>query len=201
MNPALMIIIILLIILLIIFYVFEKKKTSIKEISLIATMAGLAGISRVPFAPLPNIQPTTFLIIVSGWVFGPIFGFMVGSVSVIVSNLFLGHGPWTPWQMLAWGMAGFMSGIIGRGNTNPPKLFLALYGFVWGFLYDYIMNLWNFIAFVYPHTLSSFIAVYSFSFYFDLMHAVSNYIFLYFFGHEIINILSRFKQKLSYFEE
>ena len=74
------------------FVVFERKDTSIKEISLIGTLAGIAGVLRVPFAGIPNVQPTTALVIITGWVFGPVFGFIVGALSVIVSNSFLGHG-------------------------------------------------------------------------------------------------------------
>ncbi len=179
---------------------YEKRKTSIKEISLIATLAGLAGVSRVPFAALPNVQPTTFLVIISGYVFGPFYGFMVGMIATVVSNSFLGHGPWTPWQMLAWGLAGLSAGIISKFNSKPSRIFLSIFAFSWGFLFDYIMNLWHWLTFIYPHTLKSFIAVYSVSFYFDLMHALGNFGFTYLFGKDFITILKRFKDRMSYSE-
>lgn len=198
MNWSIAIIFILILILALIFLIFEKKMVTVKEISIIATLAGIAGALRVPFAAVPNVQPTTFLIIISGWVFGPLSGFMIGSVSVIVSNTFLGHGPWTPWQMLAWGMSGLISGILGRKIHKPNKLLLGMYGFIWGFLFDYIMNLWHWIIFIYPHTLKSLLATFMFSFYFDLLHAITNFLFLFFLGYEFILILKRFKNKLEY---
>jgi hypothetical protein len=61
---------------------------------------------RIPFAALPGVQPTSFLVMVSGLVFGPQAGFMIGAMAALASNFFLGQGPWTPWQMLGWGLMG-----------------------------------------------------------------------------------------------
>ena len=192
--------VILLICIIFVFISYERKNTSIKEISMIATLAALAGVGRVPFAALPNVQPTTFLVIISGYVFGPVFGFMVGAFATIVSNSFLGHGPWTPWQMVAWGLAGFSAGLLKKGFKNPSTLTISIFAFSWGFLFDYIMNLWHWLFFVYPLNLNSFIMVYMNSFYFDLMHSIGNFIFAYLFGKDFINILSRFKDRISYTE-
>ncbi|MCL6635796.1 MAG: ECF transporter S component, partial [Peptococcaceae bacterium] len=85
---------------------FEKSRVSSREIAVIAVLGTVAAASRVPFAALPNIQPATFLVVVSGYVFGVRAGFMVGSTAALVSNFFLGQGPWTPWQMFSWGLAG-----------------------------------------------------------------------------------------------
>lgn len=200
MNYGILSIGILLISLFSIFFFYEKRKGSVKEISMIATLSGLAGISRVPFAALPNIQPTTFLVILSGTVFGPFYGFLVGATSALVSNSFLGHGPWTPWQMLAWGLAGCSAGIFKKIIPNPSRLLLAVFAFCWGFLFDYIMNVWHWLIFVYPLNLKSFIAVYAASFYFDLMHAAGNFAFTYILGKDFMNILIRFKDRLHYSE-
>ncbi|MGF7060354.1 ECF transporter S component [Brassicibacter mesophilus] len=200
MNYGLISILVLTGILACIFISYEKKEISIKKISLIATLAGFAGVSRVPFAAIPNVQPTTFLVIISGYVFGPYFGFIVGAVSAIVSNVFLGHGPWTLWQMLAWGLSGLSAGILQKINKNSSRFFLAVYCFLWGFLFDYIMNLWHWLFFIYPLNLKSFIAVYINSFYFDLLHALGNFGFAFLLGKDFINVLSRFKDRLTYTE-
>ncbi|WDC84309.1 ECF transporter S component [Caloramator sp. mosi_1] len=83
-----------------------------KEIGVIATLGAIAGVFRIPFGAIPNVQPTTFIVAVSGNVFGPFVGFLVGNVAAFVSNIFLGHGPWTIWQMFAWGLVGMISGCI-----------------------------------------------------------------------------------------
>ncbi|WP_058485476.1 ECF transporter S component [Defluviitalea phaphyphila] len=201
MNYGLILGLSLLILFIIIVVSYERRKISIKEISLLATLSGLAGVSRVPFSAIPNVQPTTFLVIISGYVLGPFYGFMVGFIATLVSNGFLGHGPWTPWQMLSWGLAGLSAGILNKFFKNPSRIFLSIFAFLWGFLFDYIMNLWHFITFVYPHTLKSFILVYSTSFYFDLMHALGNFGFMYFFGKDFITILKRFKYRLNFIKE
>ncbi len=200
MNIGLIAICILFIGILLMFFFYEKSNISIKEICLISTLAALAGVSRVAFTALPNIQPTTFLVILSGYVFGPIYGFMVGTVAALVSNSFMGHGPWTPWQMLAWGLAGISAGFLKRILPHPKKIPLSIFAFCWGFLFDYIMNLWQWLAFIHPHNLSSFIAVYAASFYFDLMHALCNFVFTYLLGNSFITVLSRFKDRIHYTE-
>lgn len=183
-----------------VFASYERKNISVKEISLMATLSGLAGVARVPFVALPNVQPTTFLVMISGYVFGPGFGFMTGAFAALSSNFFLGQGPWTPWQMLAWGLAGFSSGILKKYVKNPSRLFFSIFAFVWGFLFGYIMNLWHWLFFVYPHTFKSLIITNMNGFYFDLMHGVGNFVFAYLFGKDFINILSRFKDRISYTE-
>src|SRR5690625_2661751 len=80
---------------------FEIRKITSREIVILAILAAIAAVSRVPFAPLPSVQPTSFVIIITGLVFGAESGFIVGAVAAIVSNIFLGQVPWTPWQMSA----------------------------------------------------------------------------------------------------
>ena len=200
MNYGILSAFILVISLLGIFISYERKKTSLKEISLIATLSALAGIGRVPFAAFPNVQPTTFLIMVSGYVLGPGHGFVVGAFATLVSNTFLGHGPWEPWQMLAWGLVGFSSGLMGKIRRTPSRIFLSIFAFFWGFAFDYIMNLWHWLFFIYPLNLKSFIAINAASFYLDMMHAAGNFVFTFFFGKDFILILSRFKKRLSYMQ-
>lgn len=176
---------------------YEKQKISTHEIALIATLGAFAGVARIPFAALPNIQPTTFLVIISGAVFGPLPGFMVGVIAAVVSNSFLGHGPFTIWQMLAWGLAGGISAIVFYKKKLPPRWIMVFYCFIWGFVFDYIMNAWHFLNFVFPHTWQSFLALYSASFFHDMAHASSNAIFAFIFAKDLHIILSRYKNRLT----
>lgn len=93
---------------------FERRSLQAREIVLVATLSAIAAVGRVPFAVLPSVQPTSFVIIISALVFGSETGFMIGAVAALVSNIFLGQGPWTPWQMFSWGMIGWTSGILYR---------------------------------------------------------------------------------------
>jgi len=105
------------------FFEFEAAAISSKEVALVAMLGTISAILRVPFAALPSVQPSTYLVICSGYVFGPVAGFMVGALTALVSNFFLGQGPWTPYQMLAWGLLGVLAAYFRR--LNPGRLFLA----------------------------------------------------------------------------
>lgn len=198
MNYGLIAVILMIVFIGYFFISYERKNKNVKEIALMATIAGLAGVLRLPFAALPNIQPTTFIVIMSGYIFGPTAGFVVGAIATLVSNSFLGHGPWTPWQMVAWGLAGCSAGWISSLKLFDKRIPMAIFAFIWGFLFDYIMNLWHWLFFVYPLNLKTFIATYIASFYFDLMHATGNFIFVYFFGNDLMKLFKRFKDRLSY---
>ncbi len=181
-----------------IFYVYERRGVSAREAALIATLAALAGLSRVPFAGLPAIQPTTFMVIVAGRVFGPGAGFMVGALASLVSNMFLGHGPWTPWQMLAWGLAGVSGGLLKYLFTHNDRWPLVIMSLVWGLLFGWIMNTWHWITFVYPLTFSSFLLTQATSIWFDALHGIFNAAFMLIAGGELVRILHRFQRRLSY---
>ncbi|RKD21443.1 energy-coupling factor transport system substrate-specific component [Caminicella sporogenes DSM 14501] len=178
------------------FWKFEKKEMNSKEVPLISTMATLAAISRIPFAALMSVQPTTFIVMITGYVFGMQIGFMVGAVAALVSNFFLGQGPWTPWQMFCWGLCGVLAAILGKRKREfNLKQFAVLSG-ICGYLFGWIMNIWHWIGFVYPLTLKTFISTYIASIPFDTLHAVGNVIFSILFGKSFYYILTRFKKRI-----
>ncbi len=200
---------------------YESKDLHAREIVLIAMLIAIAAVSRVPFAAIPSIQPTSFVIIISALVFGAESGFMIGAIAALVSNMFLGQGPWTPWQMLTWGLMGVTAGMlkdtgwmghwlrssIEKWKPHKPKVWLhywqqkqwillLLFGFMWGFVYGWIMNLSLVITlFQSVFTWNALLAIYAASFYFDLLHALSNVFFLVVFGAGWIRIMERFKKK------
>lgn len=114
------------------FLAFEGKKPDAREMVLIAVMCALAVASRAVFFWLPNFKPIYAIIILSGIVFGPQAGFLVGAVSAFSSNFLFGQGPWTPWQMLAYGICGFIAGLCYHKKERLSKdpLSLGLFGFV-----------------------------------------------------------------------
>jgi len=178
------------------FFEFESAAISSKEIALVAMLGTISAVSRVPFAVIPNVQPCTYLIICSGYVFGPVAGFMVGAVTALVSNFFLGQGPWTPYQMFAWGLAGVSAAYIRRFGLG--RVWLIIFGVIWGYLYGWIMNIWYWVAFIYPLTLRTFFVYQLTSIWFDTFHAIGNALLLGFFGMKTIAILERFKQRFNW---
>ncbi len=175
----------------------QKAAVSSKELALIATLAALAALGRVPFAAVPSVQPTTFLVIVSGFVFGPQAGFMVGATSALVSNFFLGQGPWTPWQMIGWGLVGLGSAYLYRLRPHISPLGLAIFGALWGFLFGWIQDLGFWLIFVYPLSLNTLIAASVSSIAFDAAHAAGNFLLCLFFAAVVIRILREYKERLE----
>lgn len=179
------------------FWRFEQSGATAKEIALISTMATLAAVSRIPFAAVMSVQPTTFIVMITGYVFGAQTGFMVGAIAALVSNFFLGQGPWTPWQMYCWGLSGVSAALLaGRQKGFKLSTFIILAA-LWGYLFGWIMNIWHWVGFVYPLTLQTFLATYMASFAFDTLHAVGNVIFTLLLGKTFYQALIRFKNKLS----
>lgn len=114
------------------FLAFEGRKMQARQLVLIAVLCALAVASRTAFAWLPHFKPIFGMIIISGIVFGPQAGFLVGALSAFASNFLFGQGPWTPWQMLAYGVAGLIAGVCYYRRNRLPKdpLSLGLFGFV-----------------------------------------------------------------------
>lgn len=176
---------------------FELNDMGTKEIALIASLSSFAAVTRVPFASIPNVQPTTFLVALSGLVFGPYEGFLVGASSAFISNIFLGQGPWTPWQMFAWGIVGAISGIISIRGFKPKVEIFAVICFFYGFLFDWIMNLWHVIGFIRPINAKTIFVAYLTGLTMDVMHAVGNFVFAMVFYESFYKVLFRFKRRMK----
>jgi len=188
---------IMFLVLILFYWGFEQGKTSSREIALIAMLSAIAAAGRIPFAALPNVQPTTLIVIISGFVFGPQAGFAVGSTAALVSNFFLGQGPWTPWQMFAWGLAGASAGLLKAIFPAAGRKWLVVFCFFWGYLYGWIMNIWSWAAFIRPLNWQTFLAAYSASFFFDTLHAAGNALFCAALGNSLVRMLRRFQRKLT----
>ncbi|MEA4853699.1 MAG: ECF transporter S component [Christensenella sp.] len=111
------------------FLVFEKRKPQAREIVVLAVMCAIAVASRTAFIWLPHFKPMTAIIMITGIAFGAEAGFLAGAVSGFVSNFLFGQGPWTPWQMFAFGIAGFLAGLLyQKGLLKKDRLPLCVFG-------------------------------------------------------------------------
>lgn len=175
---------------------FESRKIDARELVLIAVLAAIAAVSRIPFASIPSVQPATFVIMMAGLVFGAESGLIIGAVAALASNMVLGQGPWTPWQMIAWGLVGLTAGLLrNKLNSIWGKL---IFGALWGFLFGWIMNLWGLFSLTQSGNILDFKAIFvyfSASAIFDTMHSLSNIIFILLFGGAWYKLLMRFKRK------
>ncbi len=179
------------------YFYFEKSMLGTKEIAVIATLSAFTALSRIAFAPIPNVKPVTFLVALSGFVFGPYEGFLIGSTSAFLSNIFFGQGPWTPWQMFSWGLVGIISGIWGRKGKRVRALKFSIICFIYGFMFDWIMNFWYVLGFVKPITIQSVIMAYLSGLTFDILHGGGSFIFSIIFYDSFIDVLLRYKRRLD----
>ena len=182
------------------FALFEKRKPKVTELVVLAALCAVGVGGRVALVHVPQFKPVAALVIVSGVCFGGEYGFLVGSLVAFLSNFFFGQGPWTPWQMFAFGLIGLLAGVF----FYPPKkvrgsldrLRLCVFGFLtvlvlYGGLLDTATVL---MAEPYP-TLAAFLAAFSAGFPLNLIHAFSTVLFLFFFGEPLMEKLERVKTK------
>lgn len=110
---------------------FERRRPQARELVVIAVMSALAVASRAAFIWIPNFKPICAIVMIAGIALGAESGFVVGAVSAFVSNFIFGQGPWTPWQMFAYGMAGFLAGLAYRLHIIDRNRFkLCAFGFL-----------------------------------------------------------------------
>ncbi|MGL5439047.1 MAG: ECF transporter S component [Filifactoraceae bacterium] len=177
------------------FAIFEVKGSSTEKVVLIALLSSVSAIGRVLFASIPSVQPSSFIIMMAGIVFGGEVGFLTGAITALTSNLMLGQGPWTVWQMFSWGIMGLASAAL-RKPLMKSRLFFMSYGLVWGFIFGWIMNAWVVLGgFGGEPSWATIIPIYIASFYFDLAHGVANVVFIAMFCENFYKIFGRISIK------
>lgn len=174
---------------------FERRRVPAPELLLLAILIALAAVSRVPFVAIPSVQPMTFVIIASALVLGAERGFMIGALAALASNMLLGQGPWTPWQMFCWGMIGCVAGWLKDTRFMRSTWGRLLFGLVAGLLFGWVMNLTRIVTMMAEFSRELLYATYAASLAFDVLHALSNVAFMLLFGAAWIRILHRFKIK------
>lgn len=160
------------------FWQFERKKPRPRDIMPVVVLAAVAAAGRVLFTPIPQVKPVSAIVIIAGICLGRQSGFMTGALAALASNMFFGQGPWTPWQMYAWGLIGYLAGILEeRGAFHRPWA-VYTYGFLSGLLYGFILDSWYIVGFISPVTWPSALAGYAAGLPFSLLHAAATVVFL-----------------------
>lgn len=177
---------------------FEKKKNTAREIVIIATMTAISVVGRLIFAPIPGFKPVTAIVIVTGVALGAEAGFVTGSMSALVSNIFFGQGPWTPFQMFSWGIIGFLSGVMFFGRRYN-LLSLACLGGLGGVLYSLLMDVWTTLAMSGEFVWQEYLMNVSSAVPVTLEYVVSNIVFLLFLTKPFMQKLDRIKVKYDVF--
>ena len=179
------------------FCLFEARKPQPRELVTIAVMAALAAASRAAFAFLPSFKPITGIIMICGMAFGAEVGFLTGALGIFASNFLFSQGPWTPWQMLAYGLAGFISGLIFHRRKEKFKpLVTAVFGFMLvllliGPILDCCTVFTSLTTFSWPAVAF----VFAQGFPLNVSHAIATALTLFIFGKPLLEKLERLQTK------
>lgn len=177
---------------------YERSRPPAKVLALAAALAALAVVGRIAFAPIPNVKPTTDIVLFSGYALGGPAGFAVGAVTALASNAFFLQGPWTPWQMAAWGAVGTAGGALRRllGDRELGRFALAFFCGVAGLGFGLVMDafVWTLAA---EQTLASFLAVSTRSLSFNVAHIVGNVAFCLLLGPPFVRALRRYRRRFE----
>ena len=173
---------------------FEHNGTDPKNMILIAVLTALSVLGRILFAPIPGFKPVTAMVVIAAMYFGSEAGFLTGALSAVISNFYFGQGPWTPFQMMSWGLVGLLAGVLAQ-PLRRSRWVLAGYGAVAGVLYSFLMDIWTVLwadgYFNLPRYLAAIVSAAPFT----AEYAVSNVIFLLLLAKPIGKILNRIQVK------
>lgn len=169
---------------------FERKSTGSRRLVISAVMIALSVVGRM----IPVFKPVTAMTIISAVYLGPEAGFLVGSMSALLSNFFFGQGPWTPFQMLGWGLIGFIAGLLSK-QLKKSRILLLIYGLVSGITYSFVMDIWTVLWHQGGFDLDLYIASIVTALPHTILYAVSNCAFLWLLAPAFGRKLERIKIK------
>ena len=169
---------------------FDRRKTGSRRLVLVSVMIALSVLGR--FFPL--LKPVTAVAVITGVYLGMEAGFLTGAFSALISNFYYGQGPWTPFQMFAWGILAFLAGALAR-PLQKSRALLCLYGALSGILYSLIMDIWSAVLASGGFSLSIYLAKVVTALPHTVLYAVSNVIFLFLMAKPFGEKLTRIKRK------
>lgn len=177
---------------------FEKSKNTTREVVIIAVMTAITVVSRLIFAPIPYFKPVMALIVITGIAFGAQAGYITGVMSAVVSNIFFGQGPWTPFQMLLFGAIGFFAGVFFE-NKKLRIWLVCLYSAVAGASFSVLIDIWTVLAIDNSFSLERYSAVLVASLPVLITYMISNVVFNLILTKPFLKKMLRVKTKFGVF--
>lgn len=181
------------------YFKYELSHPKTREVVILAIMIALTTLARTLFILFPSFKPVSALVIIMAVVFGKQDGFLCGSLSALISDFVFGIGPWTPFQMLAWGLIGYLAGMFCH-QLYQNKWLLYSYGAVAGIIFSMIMDLWSVLAIDNSFNLSRYLFTVIAALPVTITYIVSNIIFIFVFKDAMFKILQRVKIKYGIME-
>ncbi len=178
---------------------YERSRPPSQIVALVAALAAISVAGRVAFSPVPNVVPTTDITLIAGFTLGAAPGFAVGALSGLVSNFWLGQGPWTPWQMAGWGMTGVLGAWLATLSGRHVGRFglaavCAFAGFAYGALLDFSLM----VTYGGEQSLDRYLAISARGVPFNLAHAAGNAALALVAGPAMVRMLLRYRRRFEF---
>src|SRR5687767_2327963 len=178
---------------------FERSRPSSRVVALVASLTALAVASRLLLAPIPNVVGTTDVALLTGYALGGPPGFMVGALAAPISNIWLGQGPWTVWQMGGWGLAGLAgAGLALAFGRNLGRLGLACACAAMAFAYGALLDLSVMVTYGGEQSLDRYLALSARGLPFNVAHALGNFAIAFATGPALVAMIERFRARLEF---
>ena len=199
---------------------YERVRPDARIVALVGTLAAFAALGRIAFAAVPNVKPTTDIVLIAGYALGGGPGFAVGALAGLSSNFFFGQGPWTPWQMAAWGATGVLGAGLapvtsprvrrllrpgggrsgpGAGDVGQPRIGrwpLAIVCCVAGFAFTVVQDVGDWVTYS-DHSAAQLGVYVGKGLGFDAIHAAGCLVFALALGPALIRSIQRFARRLQ----
>lgn len=169
---------------------FEQKAIGTRRTVLVSVMIALCIVGRL----IPFFKPVTALIVLCAVYLGPQAGFYTGAAAALLSNFIFGQGPWTPFQMLAWGLIGLFAGLL-ASPLQKSRVYLLLYGLLAGIAYSAVMDVWSVLWMSGSIDPQAYLAALATALPHTALYALSNLLFLWICAKPIGDKLQRIKIK------
>ena len=178
---------------------YERSQPPAQVVALVAALAALAAAGRIALSPIPNVVPTTDITLIAGFALGGAPGFAVGALAALASNFWLGQGPWTPWQMAGWGMAGLLgAGLAVLTGRRLGRVGLAVACGVVGFAYGALLDLYTMVSFGGEQSLDRYLVLSARGLPFNVAHAAGNVAFALIAGPALVRMLTRYRTRFEF---
>lgn len=176
---------------------YERSRPSARMAAVVGTLAAIAALGRDAFVAIPDVKPITAMTLVVGYALGPLPGFTVGAVGMLASNILLGQGSYTPWQMAAWGLVGLAGAALGRlSRRRMGRVALALACALTAMVAKEIMNVYTWTLGA-SHTPAALLATAGAALPFDITDAVASFLFGLAFAPELARLLGRMRARMT----
>ena len=178
---------------------YERTRPSARVVALVAALAALAVAGRLVLAPVPNVVGTTDVALLTGYALGGAPGFAVGALAAPISNIWLGQGPWTVWQMGGWGLAGLVgAGLALAFGRNLGRLGLACACAAMALVYGALLDLSVMVTYGGEQSLDRYLALSARGVPFNVAHALGNFAIAFAAGPALVAMIARYRARLDF---